>query len=756
MKIIFKNSLFLAIFSIITLLGTSYAKASFAAEPHRDEHLHKYADKPEFKASVSIKDCSASRIKIDEKDPIDFYITAAHCVDPVFIPHAIESALIRTLKEIDRFSSIVSLDQIKTEEILEKYLKQSLNSFSESEITRVLGVPKAEFISNIVPEIDLQIKGQLENNSAAALLSLMNTKEERKEIFQPVDTDYIKHPELDLAVFTNNKQSDEPKYSFYTGELSNLVGKSVTSVAFGSSLLNEFPYSPERQAFDTTIESTLGKAILRSIDFKPDLNKNLEDNPIGVVTEGDSGGSLLIKERNEYKLAGVAKSIRLITPSLSFYEEIPESLRSNPHNQYCFQEIRKDPKVELEKACYGSFSQWTGIDLDFIKKTKKDILTKKPVYAYPLEAKDKQLTITFLVKGGLNTFDLLAEENFIGYFSEYAKLAIVVNGEERFAIPFQLGTTSFVYQVAGKHYPIVVTIDQTVGAKGFIVKADIHNKEKDQCRAHNLNDLAVDKNKNERSDSILSFARPIYYSSLQPHIAPDLPLKVSLDKCLSHQNFIDTDLLKDRKDMEILGYAGDNYEVVLDLNGHEFKRFNNKELLWREINFECRYAGKNYAIKIVIDQRNERNADVIHLNIKQIEDDKTVEPVQSTIDLNKREDSKFIQLPVRYSFTNGSEAIAQHLGLTVDIMNKTTDEEDGQTSLKEKFIGYGNANSIARVLLHGGKLSSFKLEKSYDSIKLPKFGKNGESYSLKTEAVLYEGICWEIVVDIQEIEKEDL
>jgi hypothetical protein len=157
MKFIFRNNLFIIIFSIITILETPYAKASFAAEPHGDEHLHKYAQNSAFDASLFLESdfgsCSASRIRISENDPIDFYITAAHCI--------------------------------------------------EAEKRMLLSILQAEDA-----QLAVQQKG----------------------------IDYIIHPKRDLAIFTDNKPSNQLKYVPYTGSLDDLVGKTVTQVAFGSSL----------------------------------------------------------------------------------------------------------------------------------------------------------------------------------------------------------------------------------------------------------------------------------------------------------------------------------------------------------------------------------------------------------------------------------------------------------------------------------------------------------------------------------------
>src|SRR5262245_11106778 len=79
------NKLYPTFFCILVVLGTNHAKGAIAVPPHSDEHLQKYGQRPEFDASVSLRDsgigCSASVIKITDNDPVDFLITAAHCIE---------------------------------------------------------------------------------------------------------------------------------------------------------------------------------------------------------------------------------------------------------------------------------------------------------------------------------------------------------------------------------------------------------------------------------------------------------------------------------------------------------------------------------------------------------------------------------------------------------------------------------------------------------------------------------------------------
>lgn len=514
MKNIIKNKLLFAFFSIIFILGAHHVKASFAAEPHGDEHLHKYAQNSAFDASFPIKtngnnDCSASRIKIGEDDPVDFYLTAAHC-----------------MRGGSRRLSILQ-------------------------------------------EADVQSLQQKEIN-------------------------YIRHPKQDLLIFTNYERSNQLKYNPYTGNLKDLVGKTVTQVAFGSSLLDETSQVRKRQAFDSIIESVNDNNQFFSIAFMPDSNNILENNPIGITTPGDSGGSLLVKEQEEYKLIGAVHGIdfpeNFTGDSTSIYNNIPEYLRSNSHNRLCFR------SRVVDKPCYGARTIWPGIDLKFIEDAKRILLSKKPVYVYQPQTEEGYPIVTFLLKDhkivkNANIDHLKNEKNLIGYAFEDASLVVSIDRAAFCTIPLQVGNTYFTYQLAGKHYPIQVTVGQSTDGKSFIVKGIIRSQEQNRSTANNPTDSLI-ANSNGHYNITPSFAKPVYLSD---NISNDLPLEISLDKCLFNGDVIDVDPIGNA---EVLGYVGSNYELVISLNGQELKRFKTFELIYGETNFKCEYSGNTYKVEV--------------------------------------------------------------------------------------------------------------------------------------------------------------
>jgi len=610
-----KNKLFLIVFTISIVFKVHNAMASFAAEPHGDEHLHKYAEKPEFDASVPIERCSASRIKISEDDPIDFYTTAAHCFEPKEdIPAPMLSAIIGALKEINHLSIDTPLNQINIKEIVEKHF----SPFSDDQIEQMFDKTNSRSKAELVFEFEHQLKL---TSPKAILSALLEPHMKNAGIIQQKDIDYIKHPELDLAVFTTNKQSNEAKYALYKGDLNDLLGKEVTNVAFGNSFLKGM-FQPKserkRQAFDSSIESLSNKDLYSEI-FRPDLNRTLADSPIGYLTPGDCGGSLLVKEQDEYKLIGVPNNIRpfyhntldtnndIIEAALSIYEGIPESLRSHIHNQYCFHKLKTFGTVFHD--CYGTANGWTGIDFSFVKNAKKDLLAKKEVHAYPLKTKAGDPAISFSLRNGLNEHHLEKQNNFIGYASAYAKLNVLIDGEEILTIPFQLGRTSFIYQLKGKDYPMEMIIEETLDGKAYLVKANIlYQEEKDQCVAYNPFSELMMNNNNERCNKMPSFVKSVYRISTRFDISNTLPIQVSLDNCLSNKNFVDTDLLGSG---QILGYGNDNYEVVISLNGKELKKFRGKELKKHWDFFQFQYDGNTYNFSI--SKLEEQNKDTIYI-----------------------------------------------------------------------------------------------------------------------------------------------
>lgn len=479
-----RNKLLLCIFSISTVLvlGTPDAKGAFAAEPHGDEHLEKYGQKAAFDASVPFTDasedfdCSASRIKIGEDDSVDFYVTAAHCLEgnpaSPTVYKGLVNVIAEAIKEVNRNAGVIALDrgQIKRE------LRNYLNQWSDSEVEAEMNMSKTQLISIIERRLETLID---------------NLSERLKSILEE-DVDYVKHPKFDLAVFTTNIKTDEPRYPLYTGKLKDLAGATVTSVGFGSSMLKE-TNKIRRQAFDSTVDKALVKEFnsLYSEVFKPDSKRTLKQNPIAATTEGDSGGSVLIKEKGGYELVGTIEGLHYVPGyakhALSIYEKVPKSLKSNSYNQECIQMLKENPKIGDDPsygdpACYGAFNKWTGVDLNFIKSAKEDLLAKRAVYMDPPQTKRGYPKVTFELKHGLNEDRLglikIKEKNFIGYASAHAKLSIFANGEEATTVPCEVGRTpAFLYSLGSKTYVVQVAIEQATDGKNILVKSIVSTEE---------------------------------------------------------------------------------------------------------------------------------------------------------------------------------------------------------------------------------------------------------------------------------------
>lgn len=735
------------------------AKSAVAAWPHSDEHLQKYAHRPEFDASVRLESftslCSSSRIKISDDDPIDFYITAAHCLS-------------------ENLSSLI--------------------------------------FDGVSQEID-----------------------------------FVIHPQLDLAILTTGEQSNQPKYPLYLADLNDLIDKTVTHVGFGMSMLDS-ANSFQRQAFDSTIGSTRSSLLpiredylklirewknnkdIYSTWFTSDWTKTLEDNPIGIGTPGDSGGSLLVKEKDEYKLVGAM-------------------LGSLDLDNLC-------QKLIGYKCGLPSWNKWTGIDLDFIENAKKKLLAKKAVYVYPSQPKVDFPTITFLLSNR-NNFNQqcsleMKEQYLIGYAFRNAELIVLVDEEALLNIPIELGHTHFICQVAWKTYIIEVAVEQAADDKGFLVKGTAFTEEKDRCVSPNLANDPM-RGINEHRNGILCIAKikPIYYSFSKL----DLPLEVSLRSYLPNNDFIDANLLENKK---ILGYAGDNYDIIISLNGRELKTLNSKEIVRSTNSFEFHYTGNTYGlyfqrefrgfnksyinlnvkklsenlcydsietmtatienfipidinpsyiiasnmmwtkielikgatlydgykkktscyakkgsqIRLTIDDQfvNSLSLDkvgcyrvtykeagilyVIEVNIQKLSDPKEHYSVNWTlkqfdeelVPANESCKSETLGNLVEYSLTDSSKVIASDLNLNIVL-----DRIFQQNPLPKGCIGYGNENSIVRIFSDSGELGQFMLfapafPSSFE------FEKNGKSYSISSKTV-FEGDRWRILLDVHEIQQ---
>lgn len=752
-----KNKLhIITFFCIFAVLGANHAKGAVATHPHGDEHLQKYAQRPEFDASVplfidiDVFHCSSSRVKIDDNDPFDFYITAAHCVNKK---------------------------------------------------------PRSLLLDGTFQEVDIVI-----------------------------------HPRLDLAIFTTGEQSNQSKYPLYRGNLIDLIGRTATHVGFGMSELDP-KNSFKRQAFDTTIGYGLPSilALMKYGDINKVLYstwpmsswiKTIEDNPRGRGTPGDSGGSLLVKEEDGYKLVGTTNGGILLSKLL----------------------FRYDP-------FWLSF--WHRIDLDFIERAKKELLAKKAVYAYPSQPKIGFPTIDFLLSNKNSFTEMcpleMGEKHFIGHAFTNTELIISVEGEEFFNIPFEIGRTIFICQLAQKHYLIEVTIEKAVEGEGFLVKGVVLNKEKDRCVAPLADELMLGNNKHGNGIFSGIKIRPVYYSLSNIY---DLSLDVSLRNYLPKSSIdtdllsIDTNLLKNKK---ILGYAGDSYDIVIRLNGRNLKILNNKEIGKDTKSFEFQYAGENYGIYFQRKSEGYNKEDHIDLSVEKFPATLTsyesmnesgkyfrevsITPfsrsvwnnnmfeikvikgaaiyrgdkdsytyyaskdseIELTIDGRvvsnfsidkkgchyvtykkdgilyimevkirlyqiigdickvtfnvKRLDEELIPASescesetggnlVEYALTDSSKVIASDLNLHI-ILDGTFSQEK---PLSKGCVGYGNKNSIACILSNSKELGKFTLHEMENSSRSIEFENDGKFYSMNLKAI-FEGNRWRILLDVHEIQE---
>lgn len=516
-------SLLFAIY-ISTHLNIASTQAAFPAYPHEMEHLKQYGQQASFGPTVQLIDCSASRIEIDPDDPVDFYITAAHC---------------------NKFITIT-------------------DDFAKRE-----GLTTQHYIPNI----------------------------------------RIPHPSMDLALLVTNKKTERPRYTLYKGDLYKLIGQTVTSVGFGVDVSN--PSSQfEVQAFETTLEDLDSRDLNKGNIFistpliaHPYLSPN--DPPVGAATPGDSGGSLLIKEEGIYKLVGVTKAGKM-TPDrnriTTYYKEIPDAWKNNDQHRLCDIVFRNNPSMRIE-LCYGSMSAWTAIDLNFIKNAKKDIMDAVPVYTYPEATKPGTSSIAVKMSDDFHMeddhFDFAKNECIeqhlilIGRASQYAQIIILIDQKSAFNLPLQIGRSTFLYHNDGTDYPVEVIVEKALHENAFIVKAEIFNTTPDLPSTLEICPLLP--------STIMNHAVKMDIHFLSQSERP--PLEVTLEKCLSKNNFIHTDLLESKSDGDsIMGYVSDYYEVVFRLDGKEIKRISNQEGLRppevAQFAFEFNYQDNAYKTKI--------------------------------------------------------------------------------------------------------------------------------------------------------------
>lgn len=320
----------MAFFSHASLFGAR------AVKPHTYEDLKNYGARVEFDATVQLSyECSASRITIDQDDPFEFYITAAHCLDYDYTGDDGLGSFLALL------SSNFKKDDRKTETFLQRF-------FSEHETDEYGDQDHLLSLSNDL--IHAVSSGDLDNipASSAELEAFFDALYEKnslphdrynlsriKYIMHPLWVEGLSLPDYDsatgnafynestgtvhngpatlvapdLALFTlYQKPSQKPAYQLYRDNIHALVGRDLVSVGFGARTdIENMIQVIARQAFDTKIsEIWFTGNYIQFISGNFTNDGDMDPSFIrGIVTGGDSGGSLLLKKDGLFLLAGV-------------------------------------------------------------------------------------------------------------------------------------------------------------------------------------------------------------------------------------------------------------------------------------------------------------------------------------------------------------------------------------------------------------------------------------------------------------------
>jgi len=300
--------LFSILFVFLLILPICQVHAAIAAEPHTYEDLVNFGKLDAFNPTVRLGNgCSASRITIFEDDPIGFFITAAHCFESeenasdyveaianyaqllgsIDMLEGEEEGVLDLLRNTTEFQAV--LEEMGEEEILRK-LKIFLNEFIL--LTRMIGV-----MPTSSKELDRAI-----NSVHKDVLGVYDTYEYSR-------VKYVIHQDSDQALFTACEDTGKVAYPVYRENPEKLENEKLISVGFGVNPLDDsLLLSPDvRQAFDAQMstyseyynEHRGMRKALESEVYQASLNLTKNDYPMGIVTAGDSGGSLLIQSRDE-------------------------------------------------------------------------------------------------------------------------------------------------------------------------------------------------------------------------------------------------------------------------------------------------------------------------------------------------------------------------------------------------------------------------------------------------------------------------
>lgn len=358
---------YLLLIITMTSLSPSSIQAARVAEPYKADDLYKFGESKAFEPTVQLIDknglcCSASRVKLSENDPVDFYLTASHC-----LPH---------------------------------------NEQEEEEAREV--APKS---SDGINTIDIN------------------------------HVVYITHYHRDLALFTTGVKTDLPRYkiAYPSFEKKPLAGISVgygQNAYVSSGDRGDQERLEKRQAFYVNFgvndEGNWDASYLPS-------NEYIEGAPRGVVSAGDSGGSLLIEKEGEYHLVGVVEARRSSQFELGWVNGL--QLLSG---KWSWKKLMGFLGFNDDFDCYGTHSTWETLDKTFIKKAALLLSKNAPIrwskesnnpFGFDLEI---NYSANFSAWGERNT------KNILGYASDYTQLRIS-KGDEDVAFVSLRGPTNYTF-----------------------------------------------------------------------------------------------------------------------------------------------------------------------------------------------------------------------------------------------------------------------------------------------------------------------
>lgn len=371
-----------------------------AAEPYTARDLYEYGAREDFDATVYIRQtggaCSASRVAIGKYDPVDFYLTAAHCMPG----YGDES-------------------------------EEAMRRRKRGKGNKVRGV------------IDVERVG------------------------------FVKQKGKDLVLFTTGERTRLPRYNLSDKRISYTEFESGVSVGYGTNYLaKRYPGMPEqRQAFRAYFLKNEEDGKLFSYYLPVDKEFGKFYAPLGKTTKGDSGGSLLIKERGDWRLRGV------LTSAVASVSSVKETYATNEvvRDRYWGDGDYRCAEGEGDiHACYGSETIWEEVDVDFIQEARSLLLEKKPIYwdgyvgGMSGGGPDVSVKIDYdgelMMEGGNH-------DELIGYASGLSRLKVYL-GEERvlkLRAAEEFGM-EFDYNDEGIRYTYRVSLDKRVYGSGYDLK----------------------------------------------------------------------------------------------------------------------------------------------------------------------------------------------------------------------------------------------------------------------------------------------